>query len=88
MRKFVAHTVVRSTKFVLLLLLVLLIIKVFIKHKMLSVETILSAYTNARTHTHTHAGTHMTDYRKSKELVARVACTHQVVSVHSGLAAG
>ena len=31
--------------------------KVFVKCKILSTETVLSAYTRARTHTHTHTGT-------------------------------
>ena len=41
-----------------------LIMKVFIKHKILSVDTLLSAYTSVHTHTHTHthARTHARTY--------------------------
>ena len=35
-----------------------IIIKVFIKHKIVSIETILSMCTHVRTHTHTHTHTH------------------------------
>ena len=35
----------------------LTIIKVFIKYKILSAETFLSAYMHINTHTHTHTGT-------------------------------
>ena len=35
------------------------IISVFMKHKILSIETILSAYTHTHAHTHTHTHTHM-----------------------------
>ena len=37
---------------------VTIIIKVFVKHKVLSVEIILSSYTHARMHVHTHTHTH------------------------------
>ena len=35
----------------------LIINKVFVKRKILSIETILSAHTRAQTHTHTHTRT-------------------------------
>ena len=37
--------------------LIIIIIKVFIKRKILSVETILSAYTHTNTHSHRHPHT-------------------------------
>ena len=36
----------------------IIMIKVFIKHKVLSVETILSTYMHACAHAHTHTHTH------------------------------
>ena len=42
-----------------------LIIKVFLKRKILFLETILSARSHAHTHTHTHTHTHKhSDYTK------------------------
>ena len=41
-----------------LLLIIILIIKVFVKRKILSIETILNTHTQTHTHTHTHTRTH------------------------------
>ena len=45
---------------IFMFIIIIIIIKVFIKHRILSIETILSAYTRACKHvcacTHTHAG--------------------------------
>ena len=37
---------------------IIIIINIFLKHKILSEETILSAYMHARAHTHTEASAH------------------------------
>ena len=39
-----------------------IIIKVFIKYKILSIETILSAHTHTHTHTHTHKHTNTQEH--------------------------
>ena len=40
-------------------LIIIIIINVFVKHKIVSIETILSAYTHTHTHTHSEAPAHM-----------------------------
>ena len=48
--------------------LIIIIIKVSIKRKLLSVETIRSAYTHVRMHTHSHTGTRIHEHSQYTKL--------------------
>ena len=65
-------------------LIIIIITNVFVKHKIVSIETILSAYTH--THTHTLRGTRTHeyyDYTKLKLMheAARDRCTTQTLCI-------
>ena len=59
--------------------IIIIIIKVFIERKILSVDTVLSAYTHARTHVRTHACTHARTHTHTQ------ASTHTHTHTHTHL---
>ena len=68
-----AHTVISQQD-----ALIIIIIEVFLKHKVLSVETVLSACAHTHTHTHTHRHLHSQKYFRSCSQGLQIVCTCQL----------
>ena len=64
------------------LLLLLLLTEVFLTHKIVSVQTIISAFTDARTHTRTHAHTHTHTHARARARAHTHTRTHAHTHAH------